>query len=173
MDSLAADPQGLLRDVLLYHILGGEFRTGSLMDGTSEMTLEGQDVNFTVNTQGLKVNQASITFANILTDNGVVHVIDQVLLPEGTVAVHVIDAGQRGIRIFPNPVHDQVTITWPADWRNGAELRLYNQLGQQVGAWSGQTGAQQLPVTKLPAGSYLLRIWQGETTYQQRLLVTH
>ena len=173
MDSLAADPQGLLRDVLLYHILGGEFRTGSLMDGTSEMTLEGQDVNFTVNTQGLKVNQASITFANILTDNGVVHVIDQVLLPEGTVAVHVIDAGQRGIRIFPNPVHDQVTITWPADWRNGAELRLYNQLGQQVGAWSGQTGAQQLPVTKLPAGSYLLRIRQGETTYQQRLLVTH
>lgn len=70
------------------------------MNGTSEMTLEGQNVNFTVNTQGLKVNQASITFANILTDNGVVHVIDQVLLPEGTVAVHAIDAGQRASVFF-------------------------------------------------------------------------
>ncbi|MFN5324015.1 MAG: fasciclin domain-containing protein [Bacteroidota bacterium] len=78
-------PAELVRDVLLYHVVEGRRAANSVVpnNGTRNIsTLLG--VNFTVNTQGQITaigNTANITSANISASNGIIHVIDAVILP--------------------------------------------------------------------------------------------
>lgn len=78
-------PAELVRDVLLYHVVEGRRAANSVVpnNGTRNIsTLLG--VNFTVNTQGQITavgNTANITAANISASNGIIHVIDAVILP--------------------------------------------------------------------------------------------
>ena len=71
-----------LTDVLLYHVVGAQALAADLSDGQEITTLLDQDVTITINGMGVFVNQAMVTVADIVADNGVVHVIDAVLLPE-------------------------------------------------------------------------------------------
>ncbi len=71
-----------LTDVLLYHVVGAQALAADLTDGQEITTLLDQDVTITINGMGVFVNEAMVTVADIIADNGVVHVIDAVLLPE-------------------------------------------------------------------------------------------
>jgi len=78
---LAAVPTGdALTDVLLYHVTEGAIGAGNLSAGMVEM-LSGDSVTVDLS-DGVKIDEASVTTANILTKNGVIHVIDSVLVPE-------------------------------------------------------------------------------------------
>jgi transforming growth factor-beta-induced protein len=78
---LAEVPTGdALENVLLYHVVSGAIGSGDLTAGNVE-TLSGQNVAVSVD-GGVTVNDANVTTANILTRNGVIHVIDKVLNPE-------------------------------------------------------------------------------------------
>merc|ERR1711907_346049 len=70
-----------LVDVLTYHVLSGEVRAANITDGQTETTVEGNDVTFAVNGDVVEVNDAAVTTANVDATNGVVHIIDSVLLP--------------------------------------------------------------------------------------------
>ena len=77
-DLLALDG---LADILLYHVIGAEVLSTDLADGATATTLLGEDVTVTINDDGIFINDAQVTVADITADNGVVHVIDAVLLP--------------------------------------------------------------------------------------------
>ncbi len=83
-----------LTDILLYHVVGAQVLSTDLADGATATTLLGEDVTVTINDGGIFINDAQVTVADIVTDNGVVHVIDAVLLPptepETTTVVDVI-----------------------------------------------------------------------------------
>ena len=83
-----------LADILLYHVVGAQVLSTDLADGATATTLLGEDVTITINDGGIFINDAQVTVADIVTDNGVVHVIDAVLLPptepETTTVVDVI-----------------------------------------------------------------------------------
>lgn len=75
-----------LADILQYHVLNGTTRAGDITNGGSASTLEGSNVNFAVGTDGnVTINPddegASVSVADIEVQNGVIHVIDTVLLP--------------------------------------------------------------------------------------------
>ena len=68
-----------LSDILLYHVVAGEVLAKDVVTLNSATTLNG---TVTINTtNGVKVNDANVVTTDIKADNGVIHVIDSVLLP--------------------------------------------------------------------------------------------
>jgi len=78
--ALLNDPPKL-RAVLKYHVVAGKVQAADVVQLKSAKTVLGQSVS--VNTSdGVKVNQANVVKTDILCSNGVIHVIDAVLLPQ-------------------------------------------------------------------------------------------
>ncbi|MEG4278521.1 fasciclin domain-containing protein [Microcoleus sp. MON1_C1] len=69
-----------LKKILTYHILFGEVLTENLLELSSAETVEGSVVGIDTS-DGIKVNDAKVLTSDILADNGVIHIIDSVLLP--------------------------------------------------------------------------------------------
>ncbi|MCZ4408942.1 fasciclin domain-containing protein [Cryomorphaceae bacterium 1068] len=81
VDELLMDPTGALANVLLYHVVAGTALSGDLSDGQEVLTLQGETVTVAINGSVITINGAEVTMADIPADNGVVHVIDAVLVP--------------------------------------------------------------------------------------------
>ena len=78
-EDLLALPE--LADILLYHVVGGTALSSDLADGQTIATLNGAEVTVSINEAGIFINDAKVTVADLVADNGVVHVIDAVLIP--------------------------------------------------------------------------------------------
>jgi uncharacterized surface protein with fasciclin (FAS1) repeats len=84
--------EGLLKDipkltaVLTYHVVSGKVPASDVVQHPKLTTIQGQDVKIDAIKwhmhKSVKVNDANIVKADIETDNGVIHVIDKVLLPK-------------------------------------------------------------------------------------------
>jgi uncharacterized surface protein with fasciclin (FAS1) repeats len=70
-----------LKAVLLYHVLKGEFPAAKILKLKSAKTLEGSSVKFSVTGGAVHVNDAKVIKANVFASNGVIHVINTVLVP--------------------------------------------------------------------------------------------
>ena len=70
-----------LANILKYHVVEGEVMSSDLTNGQKAKTLEGGSLTVTINGQTVKINDATVATADVPASNGVVHVIDQVLLP--------------------------------------------------------------------------------------------
>lgn len=81
-DELLADTE-LLTDILTYHVLtqAADSQLVATLDGQSIETLNGQDMEISVSGGTVMVNQAEVVSADLEASNGIVHVINSVLLP--------------------------------------------------------------------------------------------
>ncbi|MDP7373727.1 MAG: fasciclin domain-containing protein, partial [Candidatus Poseidoniaceae archaeon] len=70
-----------LADILLYHVVIGEVTASAVTDGMNAEALNGDDLSFTVTDGVVMVNDATVTSADVMASNGVIHVIDKVLMP--------------------------------------------------------------------------------------------
>jgi len=73
-----------LTDILKHHVVGASVMSTMLSNNQVVTTLLGTDVTVTINSMGVFIDNAMVTVADIVADNGVVHVIDAVLLPSTT-----------------------------------------------------------------------------------------
>jgi uncharacterized surface protein with fasciclin (FAS1) repeats len=78
-DELLADTD-TLTDILTYHVVEGAVLSTDLSDGMMAPTVNGAELTISVN-GGVMVDDANVTTADVLASNGVIHVIDKVLLP--------------------------------------------------------------------------------------------
>ena len=81
-DDLLADTD-TLTEILTYHVVAGEVMAADVveLDGQSVETLNGATVDITVDGDTVMVNDATVVAADVDASNGVIHVIDSVLLP--------------------------------------------------------------------------------------------
>ena len=70
-----------LTGILLHHVVGDSVMSTMLSNGQIVTTLLGTDIIITIDTTGVYIDNALVTVADVIADNGVVHVIDAVLLP--------------------------------------------------------------------------------------------
>jgi len=80
IEALLKEPQKLA-GILTYHVVAGKLYSGDVLKTTSVATVNGSDVVFALKKGQPYINNARITVTNILTTNGVIHVIDAVILP--------------------------------------------------------------------------------------------
>lgn len=71
-----------LTAILTYHVVAGSVMAKDLSDGATPATLNGETLHIDLK-DGAKVNDAKVITADIACSNGVIHVIDTVLLPKG------------------------------------------------------------------------------------------
>lgn len=79
LEALLADKQALTK-VLTYHVVPGEVKAAEVVNLTSAATVEGQSLTIRVG-EAVMVDNATVIKTDIATSNGVIHVIDAVLLP--------------------------------------------------------------------------------------------
>ena len=84
LDELLKDPTAALADILKYHVVSGKVMAADVTDGMTAPTLQGAELKFTVKDGNVYVNDAMVTQADVEASNGVIHVIDSVLLPPTT-----------------------------------------------------------------------------------------
>ena len=71
-----------LADVLLYHVVSGQVMSTDLSDGMSAATVGGENITVDLD-GGVFINDAEVIIPDIEASNGVIHVIDAVLIPQG------------------------------------------------------------------------------------------
>ncbi len=78
---LEPDNKTDLQQVLTYHVVPGTYTAADLKDGQKLKTVEGQDLTVSIKDGVVKVNDATVEATDITASNGVVHVINKVLVP--------------------------------------------------------------------------------------------
>jgi uncharacterized surface protein with fasciclin (FAS1) repeats len=77
---------GLLKDIpqlkkiLTYHVVAGKVMASDVTKLTAATTVEGSDVKIDAS-KGVRINESTVTTPDVAADNGVIHIIDTVLMP--------------------------------------------------------------------------------------------
>jgi transforming growth factor-beta-induced protein len=149
--ALGTDLAGILNlpnlsDVLTYHAVFGNVNAADLVNGPVA-TVNG--ANIIVNlASGVKINDATVTTADVEADNGVVHVIDKVLL-ESFLGIN--EADETVIGTYPNPAADVISFVGLTE----GDYTIFNNQGQVVKSGSLNNG--QITIQELSEGSYMIQ----------------
>ncbi|GGR43476.1 hypothetical protein GCM10008959_00420 [Deinococcus seoulensis] len=95
--AMALNDTDLLRSILLYHVVPGKVSAKQVMGMTSGMTAQGGSFLVTMNGGKVMIDNATVTKADMIACNGIVHVIDTVLMP-------AMDTSMQGAADTAEPV---------------------------------------------------------------------
>ena len=116
LDSFTTDEDiATLTDILLYHVYSGAVNAADVTDGLTVTMVNGDEASFTVADGTVMVGGATVTIADVAASNGVIHVIDKVLMPPVDVVCDVtIGLSSSGYKFSPSVVSIEVdqTVCW-------------------------------------------------------------
>jgi uncharacterized surface protein with fasciclin (FAS1) repeats len=79
---LTPEKKADLTGILTYHVVAGSVKAADLKDGQKVKTLQGGELTVTIKEGKVMINGANVTTADLGSSNGVIHVIDAVLMPK-------------------------------------------------------------------------------------------
>lgn len=79
---LKPENKAKLQSILTYHVVAGSYPAAKVVKLTSAKTVNGQSVPIAAGSNGVKVAGANVVQTDIKTSNGVIHIIDSVMLPK-------------------------------------------------------------------------------------------
>jgi transforming growth factor-beta-induced protein len=88
VEALLADIPAL-SNILTYHVVGGQVLAADVVGLSSAETLQGQFLDIAADANGVMIDSSNVVITDILGSNGVIHVIDSVLLPESRSIVEI------------------------------------------------------------------------------------
>jgi len=127
-DAFKKLPNGTVatKDILLYHVVAGKVTAAEVVTLTTAKTVQGSNLTITVTNDSVKVNNANIIATDIATTNGVIHVIDTVLIPPAPVPTATATPTAT-----PTP-QPSATITFTKDMRIMPSTTVYIPVGGKV-----------------------------------------
>ncbi|MFM7726690.1 MAG: fasciclin domain-containing protein, partial [Flavobacteriales bacterium] len=149
----------------LYHVVAGEALSSSLSNGQTITTLQGQDVTVSITGGNVFINDAQVTVADLVADNGVVHVIDAVLTPSISVNETMIQSSM----IYPNPASDLLNISTPG-LKGSTKFEIYNVTGKLMFGGSLTEMSNSISVATLAQGMYQLKLTNGNEAVSHSFL---
>jgi len=81
LNDILADPNGLLRELILYHSLDDRLESTDLSEGLVLTTSSGEELEVFINGSNIFINEALISVRDVVADNGIVHIMDAVIQP--------------------------------------------------------------------------------------------
>ena len=168
--ALGTDVNGILalpnlQDILLYHVLGDTISSGNIATGTAT-ALNGETLNISVQTS-VMVNDATVTTADVYASNGIIHIIDGVLLPIST-SIEEID--NLDILVYPNPAANQLNISLSSD--ELLDLTLLDLNGKIVLSRTVSDFSNTIDISRIDAGLYFLRIGNNQNYSTTKIQIT-
>ena len=153
---LLADPTGQLAQILLYHVVAGEAPSSSLSNGQTVTTLQGDDVTVSITNGNVFINDAQVTVADIMADNGIVHVINAVLTPSSSVN----EWNMQSALVYPNPATEMLNVNMTGAM-GSTQFEIYSVTGKlmSTGSLNGMTNSISLDA--LSQGMYQLKLTNG------------
>jgi transforming growth factor-beta-induced protein len=128
-----------LVDILTYHVLDGAVDAANVTDGLVATMLNGDNATFTVDNGSVMIENANVTTADVLSSNGIIHVIDKVLMPP---ADEPAPQGPPGVICYNVVTHTIVVGADEATCDAYMYLEDYEMNGQNVtGCYNGVTHA--------------------------------
>lgn len=91
LDDLIKDDIPTLAKILTYHVISGEVMSTDLSDGMRAETVNGKYVTISIDGSDVMVDDAMVTTADIECSNGVIHVIDTVIVPKSNIVETAIE----------------------------------------------------------------------------------
>lgn len=123
-----------LVEVLTYHVLPGVYPSTLLSDGMTIDTLEGTPVTVSVTMGSVMFNGATVTAANVLANNGLVHVIDTVLtIPVATESPTPSPVDTESPTAAPVDTESPTAAPAPAPSSGGSSVGLASVFGGLAG----------------------------------------
>jgi uncharacterized surface protein with fasciclin (FAS1) repeats len=166
LDELLADPTGALADILLYHVGYGKVMSGDLSDGQMITTLFGANVEVTID-GGVYINDAMVTVADLEADNGVVHVIDAVLIPVVTALGSNVE--ENLFDVYPNPASDYINVSLAdADY---AQATIINSSGAVIENFNLTGTDTVIDISRYSQGVYHMIINSENTVQTKKFIV--
>ncbi len=169
VEALLQDPSGDLTDILLYHVLGAQVLSTDLSNGQTATTLNGRDITVTIENGNVFINNAQVTVADIVTDNGVVHVIDAVLIPIMTSVNNINEF--NSINVYPNPSDGIINIDMEGTDVMNANIRVLNTVGANVAEFRNRNTNDVINVSNLNTGTYIIEIVTEENRYFKKVMI--
>ena len=154
---ILANPE--LADILLYHVVGSEVLSTALMNGPV-VTLNGQSVIVNL-MSGVMINTANVIAADLQADNGVVHVLDAVLVPS---LANISELSSTNFELSPNPSSDVIKISN----FSATAFSIINNNGSVVK--TGKVVNNEITISDLENGTYFLQLSNNEGTYQAKFI---
>mgnify|MGYP001368695705 CR=1 FL=1 len=84
---LLPENKDLLTSILLYHVVAGSVLAADVIQLDSAVTVNGASVSINVSDDGVSVDNANVIQTDVAASNGVIHIIDAVILPPAPTAV--------------------------------------------------------------------------------------
>ena len=160
IETLLTDPTGTLAQILLYHVVGGQAFSADLSDGQTITTLLGEDITVTIGMNGVMINNATVVVANVTATNGVVHVIDAVLLPQPSFVSNGETIGS--LDVYPNPANDILNVST----NNQGVIEIYSSEGKLISTTSYSGPNTVVNVEELSRGNYIAVVRDNNGTVQ-------
>ena len=166
VESLLKDPKAL-SNILLYHVVPGEVKAAAVKDGLTATTLQGSPVAFKIADGKPSIQGANIVATDVMAANGVIHVIDKVILPPAPAAAPKSAAIANGITNLKDGAkvsgtaeikgyaNDPKFQKWQLDVLPGGDANAAISLavGNNPGEFS-----YTVDTTKFPNGDHALRL---------------
>jgi hypothetical protein len=127
--------------------------------------LSGSDVQVDL-TNGVMINTATVTLADVTADNGVVHVIDEVLLDNtANLQAEELDV----VDIYPNPATEYIVVSTPKT--EALTISIFSTDGKMVHSQNVMSNDTLINIEELNSGQYIIKVECKNSTIIKNLLI--